>query len=128
MYNSDWYNSLIKPSFAPPDWIFAPTWGFLYVTILISIILYSIKPAPNKKSGYIFFVLQLFFNFLWSPVFFGMQNMKLGLIIIILMIFFTILTVKAFIKISKESAILLIPYLLWIIFAACLNTGYIIKN
>ena len=128
MYNSSWYNSLLKPPFAPPDWLFAPAWIFLYITIFIALIFYILKSAPNKKSGYIYFAIQLILNFAWSPIFFGMQNMLLGLITVIFMIIFTILTVREFYKISKISALLLIPYLLWIIFAAYLNLGYLVLN
>ena len=128
MYNSAWYNSLIKPPFAPPDYIFAPIWGILYTTVFISLIIYIIKPALSKKQGYVYFFIQLLLNFIWSPVYFGMKNMTWAFVVIIFMVIFTILTVKSLFKISKTASLLLLPYLLWIIFAAYLNAGYIIKN
>ena len=128
MYNSSWYNNLAKPAFAPPDWIFASVWGILYTTILVSFVLYMTKSAPNKKSGYIYFTAQLILNFIWSPVFFIMKNMALALLVIIFMIIFTFLTVKSFFKASKIAGILLLPYFLWICFAAYLNLGYLVLN
>ena len=128
MFNSIWYKSLIKPPFAPPDWIFAPAWGVLYLTIFIALILYIVHPAENKKSGYIYFAIQLVLNLFWTPAFFGLQNMVLGLIIIILLDIFVFLTLKKFYSISKASGIILIPYLIWIIYATYLNLGYIILN
>ena len=128
MYNSRWYNNLIKPPFAPPDWIFAPVWAVLYTMIFISLILYVLKPVKGKKRGYSYFTIQILLNFAWSPIFFGMKNMFLALIIIIFMVIFTYLTLKTFYKVSKIAALLLIPYFLWIIFATYLNLGYLIKN
>ena len=128
MFNSLWYKNLIKPPFAPPDWVFAPAWAILYTTIFIALILYIRKPAENKKRGYVYFVIQLILNFAWSPVFFGMKNMALGLVVILLMVIFTFLTVKNFFRVSKIAGILLVPYLLWIIFATYLNIGYLVLN
>ena len=128
MFNSLWYKNLIKPPFAPPDWVFAPAWAILYTTIFIALILYIRKPAENKKRGYVYFAIQLVLNFAWSPVFFGMKNMALGLVVILLMVIFTFLTVKNFFRVSKIAGILLVPYLLWIIFATYLNIGYLVLN
>ena len=128
MYNSQWYNNLTKPPFAPPDSIFAPAWTFLYTTLFISLMFYIFTPAQDKKTGFIFFILQLALNFAWSPVFFIMQNMALALLIVIFIVIFTILTVREFFKVSKVAAFLLIPYLLWIIFATYLNFGYLVLN
>ncbi len=128
MFNSLWYKNLIKPPFAPPDTIFAPVWAILYTSIFLALIFYIRKPSENKKQGYIYFVIQLVLNFAWSPVFFGMKNMALGLVVVLLMVIFTFLTVKNFFRVSKIAGILLIPYLLWIIFATYLNIGYLVLN
>lgn len=129
MYNSIWYQNLIKPPFTPPDWVFAPAWIVLYITIFAALLIYIIKKTTKDKSyGYIFFFLQILLNILWPPTFFISQNMLLALLIIILLDIFTFITICKFYNISKPAAILLIPYLLWIIFATYLNTGYIIAN
>ena len=129
MYNSVWYNNLIRPFLAPPSYIFTPVWIVLYLSIIIALILYitsfSIK---DKKTGYIFFTIQLILNLIWSPIFFGMQNILLALIIILLMDVFLVLTIKKFYSISKLSGLILIPYLIWILFATYLNIGYFVLN
>lgn len=128
MYNSDWYNSLIKPFLSPPDRVFLPVWTVLYITILISFILYFINPNKNKKSGYIFFFVQLVLNLSWSFVFFKFKSISGGLIIIFLLGVFIFLTIKKFYSVSKISGLILIPYFLWVLFAAYLNLGFLILN
>ncbi len=128
MFNSAWYNNLIKPAFAPPNSLFAPAWAFLYTTIIIALIIYISKPHNNKISGYIYFGIQLVLNLIWSPVFFGLKSMGFALVIIILLDIFVFFTIRKFYSVSKISGLILIPYFLWIIFATYLNAGYLILN
>ena len=129
IFNSKWYSSLIKPYLTPPAFIFRPIWSILYFLIFISLIIYILKNSEfNKFRGYLFFGIQMILNGLWSPIFFYFQNMKLALICIILMDVFLILTIKEFYKISKPASLILIPYLVWILFATYLNFGYILVN
>ena len=128
MFKSVWYYNLTKPPLAPPDWIFPPVWSILYFSMLIALLLYLFKPAQNKKLGYIYFIAQLILNFLWTPTFFYLQNIVLALIVIILLDIFVILTIKSFYKVSKISGLILMPYLLWILFATYLNIGYLVLN
>ena len=126
MFKSVWYYNLTKPPLAPPDWIFPPVWSILYFSMLVALLLYLFKPAQNKKSGYIYFAVQLIL--LWAIVFFYLKNMFLALIVIILLDIFVILTIKSFYKVSKISGLILIPYLIWILFATYLNIGYLVLN
>ncbi len=128
MFKSAWYYNLIKPLFSPPNWIFAPMWIFLYFTIFAALSFYIFKSDQNKKSGYIYFFLQIILNLLWTPAFFSLKNIPLAFIIILLLDIFVILTIKSFYKISKISGLILIPYLLWILFATYLNFGYLLLN
>ena len=128
MYSTEWYTNLIKPSFSPPDWIFTPVWTFLYITIFLAFFIYFKTPQCSKKSGYIYFFTQLLLNFIWSPIFFILQNIPLALLVIILMDIFTILTIRKFLSYSTISGLLLVPYLIWILFATYLNFGYLILN
>ena len=128
MFKSVWYYNLTKPPLAPPDWIFSPVWSILYFSMLVALLLYLFKPAQNKKSGYIYFAVQLILNLLWAIVFFYLKNMFLALIVIILLDIFVILTIKSFYKVSKISGLILIPYLIWILFATYLNIGYLVLN
>ena len=128
MYNTVWYDNLIKPVFMPSAFVFKPVWIILYSVMVVSVVLYSISKYDGKKRGYLLFNTQLVFNLLWSPVFFGLRNINLALAVIIFLDVFTILTVKEFYKLSKPAAYLLIPYLIWILFATYLNLGLAILN
>ena len=128
MYNSEWYQNLIQPPLAPPNWVFPPVWMLLYLMMFGALVLYSLKRDEEKKSGYIFFVIQLFLNLIWSPIFFRAQNIGLAFLIVVFMDIFIFLTVREFYRASKFSGTLLIPYQLWVLFATYLNAGYLILN
>lgn len=119
-----WYPTLIKPSFNPPNWIFAPVWSTLFVMMGVAAGLVWDRIEVEKeavKKALIFFAIQLALNALWSYLFFGLQNpMLAGLEIIVLwlMIFETYIQ---FAKINKIAGYLFIPYLAWVSFAAVLN-------
>lgn len=128
MFDSIWFHNLIRPELAPPDWLFAPVWIVLYITIFVSFVLYCLKKVPDKKAGYLFFSVQLLLNLTWTPIFFVLKNILLAFIIIILLDIFVFLTIHKFYSISKLAGILLIPYLLWILFATYLNGAYLVLN
>ena len=129
MENFDWYQTLIKPQFAPPDWVFAPAWAILYFTIALSL-MFFLKTGVSKGKilPLSVFCVQLLLNFIWSPVFFGFKNIKLALIIIGILWIGILFTIISFHKYSKISAYLLIPYLLWVTFAVYLNYGFWVLN
>ncbi len=118
----EWYASLEKPSFNPPNWIFSPVWIFLFV--LMGITLYVLWQNLAKKEARvagILFMVQLALNILWSVIFFGLKSPALAFVEILLLWIFILLTmIKAF-KVSKVAAYLLFPYILWVSFAAVLN-------
>lgn len=129
MYNSVWYNSLAKPFLTPPAYIFPPVWIFLYTTLFIALILYSLKRSRTQKlKGYIYFIIQLFLNLVWSPVFFLMHNIGLALGVIILLDIFVLLTMFRFFRVSKTAGMILIPYFIWIMFATYLNFEFLVLN
>ena len=125
----DWYNTLNKPLLTPPNEIFTSVWIILYILMGISFIIY-IKSGINKEKikGLVCFFLQLLLNFSWGSIFFSMKNISIALIVVCLMWIFTLLTVVFFYKQSKISAILLIPYFLWISFAIYLNYEFLKLN
>ena len=129
MQNIKWFNSLNKPFLNPPSEIFMPVWIFLYITIGLSLIFF-LKDGFNKSKiiPSIFFSTQMLLNFIWSPIFFGMQNIRLGMIIIAFMWLFILLTIINFYKHNKTSAFLLIPYFLWVSFACYLNFEFLRLN
>lgn len=119
----EWYRDLVKPTFSPPNWLFAPVWTILYTLMGISVYLVqsSAKKSRLAKMASVIFWIQLVINSLWSIVFFGMRDIGLALIVIILLLtLVTFLTIK-FKDINKTASLLLLPYLIWISFAAILN-------
>lgn len=114
-----WYSTLQKPTFSPPNWLFAPVWTTLF--ILMGISLYLILQKKNNNKATFIFTIQLILNIAWSFSFFELQNPLYGLINIFLLLVFIILTITNFYKINKISAYLLLPYLAWVCFATILN-------
>ena len=125
-----WYSALNKPFFSPPNWIFAPVWTILYFLMGVSLFLIWQKGFKNKKSkeALYFFAVQLFLNFIWSILFFGLRSPILGLIDIIALWGVIAITIIKFYKISKPASYLLIPYLLWVSFASFLNLSIVLLN
>ncbi len=124
-----WYESLNKPAFTPPDSIFTPAWIYLYVLIFLSLFTFIYtKSDKDKKLGYFLFAIQMVLNLSWVPAFFYLKNITMSFVIIIFMLIFTFMTAAEFYKISKMSAALLAPYILWIAFAAYLNYGMMYLN
>ena len=129
MTDLNWYYSLNHPFLTPPSWVFAPAWAALYTMIFISLILFAVKRTRKSKLwGYVLFFGQLVFNFMWSPVFFGMHKILWGLVIIIILDILVFFNIKEFYEVSKKSAYFLIPYFLWLIFATYLTAGILILN
>lgn len=118
-----WYAVANKPSFNPPNWIFAPVWTVLY--ILMGIALFMIWRSAAEKSvkqtALILFAIQLLLNFLWSLIFFSLKQTGWAFIEIIAMWIAILLTMIWFNKISATATWLMLPYLLWVSFAAVLN-------
>ena len=124
-----WFNSLAKPSFSPPSWVFSPVWTVLYT--LMGISLFLILKADNSKNktlGIVFFTIQLVLNGLWSIVFFGLHQILLAFGVIIALLIFIILSIFEFYKVSKTSAYILIPYIIWVSFASVLNFSLYLLN
>lgn len=118
-----WFDSLAKPEWNPPGFVFGPVWTLLY--LLMGVALWTVwfdKPDGKSKAPAItVFVLQLLCNFLWSIFFFRMQSPFAALVDIMVLIVLIIATMLLFARHSKIAAYLLIPYLLWVLFAAMLN-------
>lgn len=118
-----WFDNLQKPSWNPPNYIFAPVWTtlFLLMAIALWLVWKSNAPEPQKKRAEWLFALQLFLNFWWSVLFFRLESPSLAFADILLMIVIIITTIFQFAKISKTAAWLLVPYISWVSFASLLN-------
>ena len=126
-----WYPTIIKPSFNPPNSIFAPVWSMLFTFMGIGAGLVWTKIEVNKqivKKALTFFAVQLALNALWSFLFFGLQNPMLALIEIILLWLMIYETYNQFSKIDKIAGYLFIPYLAWVGFALILNANIWLLN
>ncbi|MCK0146254.1 tryptophan-rich sensory protein [Arenibacter sp. F26102] len=120
---NDWYLELNKPSFNPPNWIFAPVWTILYIMMGVAAGIVWAKGFYHiwVKTALYHFGIQLLFNALWSIIFFGFKNTFGALLVILALLVLLIFTIKWFKVVSKTAAYLLIPYLLWVCFATALN-------
>ena len=117
-----WYASLEKPSFAPPNWLFAPVWILLFFLMGISLyLIWQAYPKKEAKTALLFFSIQLGLNILWSMIFFGLKSPMIAFFEIILLGLAILLTMAKSIKVSKVAGYLLLPYILWVNFAAVLN-------
>ncbi len=125
-FKEPWYSQIILPSFNPPSWVFGPVWTTLYV--LMSISLWIIwKNKKDKKVLYIYFV-HLFFNAIWSIIFFGFHQIFLALLNLLVILIFIVWLMKIYYKINKLSFLLMIPYLLWSTYALLLNGSIFYLN
>ena len=126
-FKEPWYSQLIKPSFNPPDWIFAPVWTTLYLMITVAIWFFWHSKNRNMNTVYIYFI-HLIFNTTWSIIFFVFHNIFLALIILIILIVLIIILIVRFKRVNLLSTYLMIPYLLWSCFALILNVNLLILN
>lgn len=118
-----WYAGLIKPTLNPPAWVFGPVWTTLYALMGIAAFLVWKKGLDRKnvRIALCVFIGQLILNTFWSVLFFGLHRIDGALVEIIFLWLAIFATIIAFFKISKTAAWLLVPYLLWVSFAAYLN-------
>ena len=126
-FKEPWYSLLIKPSFNPPDWIFAPVWTTLYLMMTIAIWIFWHSKGRNMNTVYIYFI-HLIINTTWSVVFFIFHKIFFSLIVLITLIFLIIIIIIRFRRVNVISYYLMIPYLLWCFFALILNISLLILN
>lgn len=118
----DWYAQLHKPAWNPPNWIFAPVWTALYILMAIAAwLVWRRGGFKVQRMALSLFLLQLLFNALWSPLFFGLRNPVAGFLDITLLWLALLATTAAFWKVLPVAGLLLVPYLGWVTFAGFLN-------
>lgn len=125
-----WYAGLKKPSFSPPNWIFGPAWITLYLLMAVSAYLVWQKGLKHAgvRAALAAFVVQLLLNALWSPAFFGLRSPLAGAVVIVILWLAITLTMLLFWKLSPPAAWLMLPYLLWVSYAAALNLSIYFLN
>jgi tryptophan-rich sensory protein len=116
-----YYQTLNRPALSPPGWVFGPVWTTLYTLMGISFYLIWTSNSKLKEYAVIIFLIQLILNAIWSPIFFGLQAPLAALIEMIFLNIAIIATIVIFYQISRPAAYLLIPYLMWVLFATYLT-------
>lgn len=115
------YSAFNKPSFSPPSYLFPIVWTVLYILMGISSYIIYSSNSPDKRKALTTYAIQLFFNFFWSILFFGLSQYLLAFVWLILLIVLIVVMIYQFYQIQPVAAYLQIPYLLWCLFAAYLN-------
>ena len=119
---SDWYPGLEKPSFNPPNWLFGPVWTVLYLAMAVAgWLVWRREGFSGATAPLAVFGVQLALNLLWSGLFFGLRSPGLALGEIIVLWVAILATIVLFRRVSTPAALLLVPYLAWVTFAAVLN-------
>jgi len=117
-----WYQTINRPSWNPPGWVFGPVWTTLYVLMGIALFMVWRTPVSAERTKALWlFGIQLTLNFFWSFIFFYLENIGVALIEIVVLWLFILLSIFAFARISKTAAWLLVPYISWVIFATLLT-------
>lgn len=116
-----WYRALNKPSWTPPDWVFPVTWSVLYLCMAAAGA--RVAMADGNGLAMAFWALQIAFNSLWTPVFFGLRNIRLGMVVVS-MLWLTVLgTMLALWQVDMIAGLLFVPYLIWVTIASALNAA-----
>ncbi|WP_292164004.1 TspO/MBR family protein [Mesorhizobium sp.] len=118
----DWYKQLDKPGWRPPDWLFAPVWSVLYASIALSgWLVWREAGIAGAALALGVYAAQLLLNAAWAPIFFGLHRPGLALVEIMVLWVAILATIILFQRVCLAAALLLVPYLAWVSFAAALN-------
>jgi len=121
-YGNAWFDSLEKPSFMPPGWAFGVVWPILYALLGIAVaMILAEPPSPRRQAALTLFFIQLVMNFAWSPVFFALHDIKLAKVLIFAMAALAAAAGGQFTRLRPVAGVLMVPYILWLVFAATLN-------
>jgi len=128
--NLPWYETLNRPGFAPPNSVFPIVWTILYAMMAVAAWLFwrAAGKDEDRKLGLIWFGIQLALNIGWSFAFFWLHSPAAGFAVILLLIVAIVVTIVLFDRSSRPAALLLVPYLLWVSFAAALNFAFWLLN
>ncbi len=125
-FKEPWYSQIILPSFNPPSSVFGPIWTVLY--IFMSFAAWSAWQKTNEVKILKIYFIHLFFNSIWSVIFFGFHIIFLALIDLVIILIFIIILMKIYFKKNRLSFYLMLPYLVWSSYALILNTSIFLLN
>ena len=126
----DTYSTFIQPPLSPPGWVFPVVWTILYLLMGYASYRVAVSDAPKeeKKGAGVLYGAQLFFNFLWPLVFFGLEWRLTAFFILVVLWILIYLTIRSFSRLDERGGDLLLPYLIWVTFAGYLNLGVALLN
>jgi tryptophan-rich sensory protein len=118
-----WYRTLRKPGWTPPDWAFPLAWTLLYIAMGVAAWWVALSPSPLALPGLALWAWQIVVNAVWSPVVFGGRRLGAGVVVILVLWIAVALTTRTFWQVSALSGWLMAPYLAWVSYAAALNVA-----
>jgi benzodiazapine receptor len=124
-----WYQTIEKPPFNPPDWLFAPVWISLFIMMAVAgWRIWRRAGLGEEKLAFTLFAMQLVLNLAWSVLFFGLQQIGLALVEICLLLITIVATAIVFWRVDRVAGMLFVPYVLWVGFATLLNASLFLLN
>lgn len=123
-----WYQTLNRPSWTPPNWVFGPVWTTLYVLMGTAAFLVWRSKKVGKYLALWLFLAHLLVNLFWSIAFFGMQELLLAMIVILVLLGLILTLMRMYRAHSRLAVYLMVPYLLWVLYASTLNLGFLALN
>lgn len=124
----DIYESVRQPPLSPPGWAFPVVWTALYILMGVAAYLVWMRDSTGRTGALFVYGVQLAFNFAWPLIFFKAQNFEVGFFWLVALWFFVLLTIVWFFAEKKAAGALMIPYIIWVSFAAYLNLGVWVLN
>jgi tryptophan-rich sensory protein len=126
--DSTWFRALEKPALYPPPVVFGVVWTVLFTLMAVALWLVWRRDAEGRRLAIGLFVVQMAVNVAWTPVFFALESIAAALAVIGLLAVLVAATIVAFDRVDRRAAALLVPYLLWVCFAAVLNYRFLQLN
>jgi len=121
-FGNPWFDALLKPGFMPPGWAFAVIWPILYALMGLALgIILAARGARGRGVAITLFIIQLILNLAWSPLFFAAHQVTIAFGVVVAMLVAAVATAASFARIRPGAALLLVPYIAWLVFAALLN-------
>ena len=123
-----WYKNLKKSKLNPPSWVFGVVWPILYTSMIVYLVIMIRSYDTSHNLPLILFGIQLFFNLIWTTIFFKFKRFKLALLDLLLTLGLTIATIASTFRLNLTASLILIPYTLWLSLATYLNSYIVVKN
>lgn len=121
-----WYESLTKPGFTPPNWLFPVAWSIIY--LLLAWAGYRLSLIPGSQTALALWAAQIALNTLWTPVFFGAHHLFAGMVILTLLWMVVATMVVLAMQLDVIAGLILLPYLAWLSVAGALNLSILRNN